>query len=306
MLQMNPYGVPEGQFEAYNQIQCPFCHMTLGFGEDIVGKDMIECSSCKKQFSYDDGFVERIANLPLGHLFVFSSRLGAFQIGKTSLNVGEFRDIIFSKPFYKVSGAFLVDSQGQVRESIETSDYSITGINLSNTGFRLISSKSNPNFQGIVDCSWIASGAASNRKIPAWHIFFQNMIDLLVKAEYGTVIVMAMMTLDSYLDNILLKNLTTQHKLPEELANRIILSPKFGRNEFLGVWLKALFGKSFTENCEYNTELKEFATMRVAIVHPTQEGLDETKLTFETAQKCIDVTVKSIKWLCYLKLGIIS
>jgi hypothetical protein len=306
MGQINPLGLTEAQFKTYNQLRCPFCSMQLGFGDDILAKEVIDCPSCHGKFAYDDGFIERIVNIPVTFHFVWSLRLGMFQVGSATFKLGEIVNIKFKKPFFKVSGVFLVDAQGKFHDMIETDDYLIACVSLTNEGFQIVSSEKKPTATRQVSLNWSASGAESGTKIPVWHIFLQNTIDLLAKGEYAAVIVMAMMTFDSYLDGLLVEKLCSKHSLPEDFVNRLVMSPKFGRGDFLGYWLKNLFGKSFTKDCTYNDELKKFADMRLAIVHPTPKGFDESKLDFQSAQRCIEVTTKSIQWLSHLKLGILS
>lgn len=303
MSEIGAHDFPDMEFKLYNQIQCPFCSLMIEFREDIVGKD-VECFKCKKKFWFDDGFIERIANTPVFLHNLLATRLGLLQSGETTLRIGESIRINFKKPFFKVSRVFLVDSEGHTYDTIETADYVVACVQVTNEGFLVVCSKKR-NVDTEVPINWIASGAESNRPIPVWHIFLQNSLDLLAKAEYGAVMVMAMMTFDSYLHQLLSERLRIKHALPQDLVNRIIMSPKFGRNEFLGYWLQSLFGKSFTKECLYNDDLKEFANMRVAIVHPTQQGLDESKLTFENAEKCIEIALKSIQWLSHLKLGLV-
>lgn len=139
--------------------------------------------------------------------------------------------------------------------------------------------------------------------MPIWHVFLQNSFDLLNKAEYGAAIVMVMTTFDCYLDDLLVGVLSKKYGLDQEFSDKIVLSPKFGRDEFLSYWLKNLLGKSFTAECPLNEKMKEFADMRRRLVHPTSEGVDKENLTDEKAKECIDVMIKSIKWINDLKLG---
>ncbi len=291
----------EGEFKTYNQLSCPFCPSQIGFLGDVIDKEL-ECPSCKKKFSFDDGFIERIATTKLEVHRMIATRLGVIQIGNAKIKAGECSIIKFKKPFFKVSIVLLTDSEGTIHDTIETDDYLVSTINLTNDGFQLISSRKN-SFDGDIHVGWMASGAESDRKVPVWHIFLQNAIDLLNKAEYGATIVMSMMAFDSYRDKLFSEILSTKHALPKDLTGRIVTSAKFGRKDFLGYWMKNLLGKSFTEECPLNGDLKKFGDMRNAIVHPSQHDLNEGDLNYENAEKCLEVSIQSIKWINDLKLG---
>jgi len=297
--------LPEGPFKTYNQLKCPYCSVKISFGTsvDVVGND-VECVSCHKKFSFEDGFVENIADIPIHVLKLLGLRLGMMQLGSTEIHVGEMVRVKFKKPFFKVSGVFLLGPEDVcvAPDTMETEDYVIVAAHPTKEGFHLLSSGKSPH-RDVVTVLWIATGTESDREVPLWHIFLQTSVDLLNKEEYSTVIVMAMMTFDCYLDRLLADTLCSKHGLAEDLANRIVMSPKFGRDEFLGYWLKNLFGKSFTEECDLNEKLKGYGEMRNRIVHPSKDGFDEQNLTLERAEDCIGVVIKSIKWVNDLKLG---
>lgn len=292
----------EIQIKLYNNLRCPFCSVGIGFGEDVVGKN-VECPKCKNKFSYEDGFIEQLAATPLTFLRTFCTRLSVIQTGRIAVKIGELRTVKFAKPFFKLSGVYLTDSEGRIYDdALETDDHTIMPVQFTNDGFRILSSSKNDH-SGEVTVNWIASGSRGELEVPIWHIFLQNTIDLLNKGQYAAVIVMAITTFDCYLDELLTEVLSRKHGLPEDLVKRIVLSPKFGRNEHLSYWLKSLLGKSFTEDCPLNDGLKEFADARRDLVHPPPKGAHETMLTERKAEECIDVVIKSIKWINDLKSG---
>jgi hypothetical protein len=291
----------EVQFKLYNNLRCPFCSVGIGFGEDVVGKS-VECPKCKKRFSFEDGFIEHLAAIPLTFHRILCTRLGLLQSGRTTVKIGELQTAKFTKPFFKLSGVYLTDPEGRIYDTLETDDYVVMPVQLANDGFRILSSGKNYHSREVT-VNWIASGSRGDLEIPIWHIFLQNTIDLLNKGEYATAIVMAITTFDCYLDDLLVDILSTKHGLPEDLVKRIVLSPKFGRDEHLSYWMKSLLGKSFTEDCPMNDALKEFADMRRDLVHPPSKRVDEKVLTEKKAEECIDVVIKSIKWINDLRLG---
>ncbi|MGA2785863.1 MAG: hypothetical protein ABSF09_14330 [Candidatus Bathyarchaeia archaeon] len=76
------------EIKLYNNLVCPSCSISIGFGEDVVGKD-VQCVKCNNTFSFEDGFIEKLAVTPVRFLRAFPARLCVLQLGRVTIKIGE-------------------------------------------------------------------------------------------------------------------------------------------------------------------------------------------------------------------------
>lgn len=70
-------------------IQCPNCGNMPDYRRDMINREDIECAFCHNVFSYNDGFIEFLADLNIGALLSIPLCAGVLELGKLLIRVGE-------------------------------------------------------------------------------------------------------------------------------------------------------------------------------------------------------------------------
>jgi hypothetical protein len=285
-------------------IMCPQCKRGLGFGMDVVGKDDITCPNCKHVFSYDDGFVENITDLldRSGSRILFSLPIcaGVIEIDSVRVKVGEFKEVLFKTRFFKVYDAQLSveDSQKPVyidnRLILNGSAFVPTGI--TEKGFYVFSSSADEsNLLRETPIKYVAIGRDSGiERVPIWHKFLQNVIDLIRKKEFGMAIVQTIATFDAFFDDFLTKQLKTKRNYDLDTIKNIL--EKRSRRDKLYYYLHYVTGQTF-EDSPYDEKLKDIADLRDKIAHPKEYKFNEAELTEQKALESLETVIRSIKWV---------
>jgi hypothetical protein len=91
-------------------LKCPNCGVGIGFGQDVIGIKDITCLKCKFVFSYDDGFIEYLADIVKieegGIQFLLFMPVCApiIEINTIKVKIGKTTYVPFQTPFFKVYG----------------------------------------------------------------------------------------------------------------------------------------------------------------------------------------------------------
>ncbi len=286
-------------------VTCPNCGVGIGFGVDIVGKENITCPSCKHVFSYNDGFIENITDLVerSGSSILFSLPIcaGVIEIDSVEVKIGKIKEVLFKTHFFKVYDALLTIGESQKRHTIIDNrlilnDSMFVPIRVTEKGFYVFSSALNEtDLLKETRIKYVAIGRDSRvEKIPIWHKFLQNVIDLIRKKEYGMAIVQTIATFDAFFDDFLAKQLKIRRNYDLDTIQNIL--EKRSRREKLFYYLHYVTGQTF-EDSPYNKELKDIVDLRDKIVHPKEYRFNEADLTEEKALKSLETIIKSIKWV---------
>lgn len=169
-------------------------------------------------------------------------------------------------------------------------------IGVTEKGFYVFSSALNEtDLLKEIQIEYVAIGKDSRlEKIPIWHKFLQNVIDLIRKKEYGMAIVQAIATFDAFFDDFLARQLKISRNYDLDRIQNIL--EKRSRREKLFYYLHYVTGQTF-EDSPYNKELENIADLRNKIVHPKEYKFNEADLTEEKALKSLETVIKSIKWV---------
>jgi hypothetical protein len=285
-------------------VKCPNCGVGIGFGVDVIGKEKITCPSCKYVFSYDDGFIENIADLiersGSNILFFLPICAGICEIDSVRVKIGKIKEVLFKTHFFKVYDVRLSTAEKQkptfINNRLILDDSMFVPIRVTEKGFYVFSSTLNESdLLTETQLTYYAIGRDSNvEEIPIWHKFLQNVIDLIRKKEYGMAIVQSIATFDAFFDDFLIKQLEVRRNYDLEKINNI--REKKSRREKLFYYLYYVTGKTFQDS-PYNKELKDIADLRDKIVHPKEYKFNEADLTEEKALKSLETIIKSIKWV---------
>jgi len=286
-------------------VTCPNCRKGIGFGVDIIGKENIVCPNpnCKYVFSYDDGFIENITAFVEGNssiLFSLPICAGVIEIDSVEVEIGKIKEVLFKTHFFKVYDVLLTTDESEKPTFMDNrlilNDAVFVPIGVTEKRFYVFSStlKEN-NLRKETHIKYVAIGRDSRvEKIPIWHKFLQNVIDLIRKNEYGMAIVQTIATFDAFFDDFLARQLKIRRHYDLGTIQNIL--EKRSRREKLFYYLHYVTGQTF-EDSPYNKELKTIADLRDKIVHPKEYKLNEADLTKEKALWALENIIKSIKWI---------
>jgi len=285
-------------------VMCPKCGAQFSFGKSMIGEESITYPHCKYVLSYDDGFIEYIARLVevSGSSIFFSLPIcaGIMEMKTTKVKVGKIKEVLFKIPFRQVYDVLLTKSGSKelqiVNNRLILKEAMFVPDGITEKGFYVFSSAlKESDILKEIEISYIASGRDSKvEKIPIWHKFLQNVIDLIRKKEYGMAVVQSMATFDAFFDDFLSRQLKSKRQYSSDRIKNIL--EKKSRRDKLFYYLHYVTGKTF-EDSPYNEDLHVVADLRNRIVHPKEYEFNEGELKEENALKSLETVIKSMRWV---------
>jgi hypothetical protein len=304
---MKEEGFPFSFLLHRGNLKCPKCGVGLGFGRDVIGKKDIVCSACKFVFSYEDGFIEYLADIAkkdggISLLLFMPICAPIIEINRIKVRIGKTTYVPFKTLFSKVYGVDLGSSDTKPQpisfrgNTIVLDNASFTPVDITEKGFHVSSTTSqDEDALKEVSISYLASGMDSRiKQIPIWHEFLQNVADLILKKEYGVAIVESISAFDAFFDDFLSNLLREKRKYKNNVIRNII--KRTSRRDKLYYYLNYVTGNTF-EDSPYNENLKRIADLRDEIVHPKEYNFDRTMLTEENSLNALRTVIESIKWI---------
>jgi len=284
----------------FNILKCPNCKCELQkfngdrlFSGTAIIEEEIKCPSCNYKFSYDDGFIEFLADKPINLLFQMPIYSGVVETDSFKIRVGKTTKVRFKNLFreiYRITFPRPVDTSEKLFEQII-----IRPFELSKDGFVAVSSSLNDSLiNQEIKVAYAASGRDFTENLPIWHRFLQSAINSIDSQQYGMAIVDAISAFDAFLDEFLMNQLMKKRGYSLDCVKQLVRN--YNRHDKLFYFLSYVTGKSF-EDSPYNEDLKDIADLRNKIVHPKKYEFKESDLIEENAMKALETVIKSIKWV---------
>jgi hypothetical protein len=273
---------------------CPKCKVGISYGIDIINKKDLKCPNCQHIFSYDDGFIESLANKAIDVLLILPIYIGVDLSGPFKTRVGKATKVRFENPLYEVYditfGTLVGITDEKLFEQIE-----FKAIDINKEGFIAISSSFNDSIiNQKIDVAYIVRGRDFLENVPIWHRFLQDAINSINSNRYGMAIVESISAFDAFFDEFLMNQLVNKRGYPIDYVKRIVRN--YQRRDKIFYFLFCVTGRSF-ENSPYNKNLADIAELRNKIVHPKEYEFKEKELTEDKAKEVLQTVIKSIKWI---------
>ncbi len=274
-------------------IKCPNCGNMPDYRRDMINREDIECAFCHNVFSYDDGFIEFLADLSIGALLSIPLCAGVLEIGKLLIRVGEATKAQFKTPFYEVYHVGLARPVNVDEAFFE--QIILKPVEVNKDGFILISSSFNESVVNQkTEIVYEARGRDFLENVPVWHRFVESAANSLRAQQYDMTIVESVSAFDAFFDEFLMNQLKKKKRYSSKLVRQIVET--FNRRDKLYYFLFYVNGKTF-EDSPYDGDLKAVAEMRNKIVHPKEYKFKESELTWDNGAKALKTVIKSIKWI---------
>jgi hypothetical protein len=273
-------------------IKCPNCGNMPDYGKDSIKED-IQCLHCRNIFSYDDGFIEFLADLDIRPLLSIPLYAGVLEVGNWKIRVGKATKIQFKTPFYeiyRVSFPRPTDTDEKLFEQTI-----LKPVEVNTDGFVVISSSLNESIiNQEIEIGYEVQGRDFLENVPIWHRFLQSAFDSLRAQRYGMAIVESISTFDAFFDEFLMNQLKKKRGYSSKTVRQI--AETYDRRDKLHYLLFYVTGKTF-EDSPFDGDLKAVADLRNKIVHPKEYKFKESDLTWKNAEDALRTVVKSIKWV---------